>query len=68
MRVGIAMSNIRIKIGCWGSGVIGIMDFRAAVFLHGLAELSKIGERRNHPRTGLWIFVVSGRNLVGILE
>ena len=44
------------------------MEFRAAVFPHGLAELSKIGERRNHPCTGLWIFVVSCRNLVGILE
>ena len=44
------------------------MEFRAAVFPHGLAERSEIGERRNHPRTGLWIFVVRGRNLVGILE
>ena len=44
------------------------MEFRVAVFPHGLAELSKIGERRNHPCTGLWIFVVRGRNLVGFFE
>jgi hypothetical protein len=44
------------------------MEFCAAVFPHGLAERSEIGERRNHPRTGLWIFVVRGRNLVGSLE
>ena len=44
------------------------MEFRAAVFSHGLAEVSKIGERRNHPCTGLWVFVVRGRNLVGIFE
>ena len=44
------------------------MELRAAVFPNGLAELFKIGERRNHPRTGLWIFVVRGRNLVGVLE
>ena len=49
-------------------GVLGIMEFRAAVFPHGLAEVSKIGECRNHPCTGLWIFVERGRNLVGILE
>ena len=68
MRVCIAMGNIRIKIGCWRRGVIGIMEFRAAVFPHGLAEGSKIGERRTHPCTGLWCFVVRGRDLVGSLE
>ena len=62
------MSNIRIKIGCWRRGVIGIMEFRAAVFPHGLAERAEIGERRNHPRTGLWCFDVRGRDLVGSLE
>ena len=66
--VGIAVSNLCIKIGCWGRGVIGIMEFRAAVFPHSLAEVSKIGERRNHPCTGLWIFVVRVRNLVGVFE
>ena len=35
------MSDIRIKIGCWRRGVIGIMEFRAAVFPHGLAERSE---------------------------
>ena len=66
--VGIAMSDLCIKIGCWRRGVIGIMEFRAAVFPHGLAERSEIGERRNHPRTGLWCFVVRVRDLVGSLE
>ena len=69
MRVCIAMGNIRIKIGCsWRRGLIGIMEFRAAGFPHGLAERAEIGERRNHPRTGLWYFVVRGRDLVGSLE
>ena len=45
LRVCIAMGNIRIKIGCWRRGVIGIMEFRAAVFPRGLAEGSKIAER-----------------------
>ena len=58
------MGNIRIKIGCWRRGVIGIMEFRAAVFPHGLAERSEIGERRNHPCTGLWCFVIRVRDLV----
>jgi hypothetical protein len=62
------MGNIRIKIGCWRRGVIGIMEFRAAVFPYGLAERSEIGERQNHPHTGLWCFVVRGRDLVGSLE
>jgi hypothetical protein len=64
------MSYIRIKIGCWRRGVGGIRitEFRAAVFPDGLAELFEIGERRNHPRTGLWCFVVRGRDLVGSLE
>ena len=48
--------------------VTGIMEFCAAVFPHGFPKLSKIGERRNHPCTGLWIFVVMDRNLVWILE
>jgi hypothetical protein len=39
------------------------MEFRAAVFPHGLVERAEIGEHRNHPRTGSWIFVVRGRNL-----
>jgi hypothetical protein len=68
LRVCIAMGNIRIKIGCWRRGVIGIMEFCAAVFPHGLAECSEIEEHRNHPRTGLWIFVVRGRDLVESLE
>jgi hypothetical protein len=62
------MGNIRIKIGCWRRGVIGIMEFRAAVFPRSLAERSEIGERRNHPRTGLWHFVVKGRDLMGSPE
>ena len=62
------MGNIRIKIGCWRRGVIGIMEFRAAVFPHSLVERSEIGERRNHPRTGLCCFVVRVRDLVGSLE
>jgi hypothetical protein len=66
--VGIAASNLCIKIGCWSRGVIGIMEFRAAVFPRDLVEASKIGERRNHPRTGLWIFVVGVRNVVGSFE
>ena len=41
----IAMNDLCIKIGCWRRGVIGIMEFRAAVFPHGLAEISKIAER-----------------------
>ena len=68
LRICIAMTNIHIKIGCWRRGVIGIMEFHAAVFPHGLAECSKIGERRNRPHTGLWVFVVRGRDLVGSLE
>jgi hypothetical protein len=44
------------------------MEFRVAVFPHGLAERSEIGERRNHPRTGLWCFVARLRDLVGSLE
>ena len=44
------------------------MEFRAAGFPHGLAERAEIGERRNHPRTGLWYFVVRGRDLVGSPE
>jgi hypothetical protein len=68
LRVCIAVGNIRIKIECWRGGVIGVMEFRAAVFSHGLAERSKIGERRNHPSTGLWCFVVRVRDLVGSLE
>jgi hypothetical protein len=43
--VDITMSDLCIKIGCWRRGVIGIMEFRAAVFSHGLAEVSKIAER-----------------------
>jgi len=43
--VGIAVSDLCIKIGCWRRDVIGIMEFRAAVFPHGLAEVSKIAER-----------------------
>jgi hypothetical protein len=44
------------------------MEFRAAVFPHGLAERSEISEHRNHPCTGLWCFVVRVRDLVGSLE
>ena len=43
--------------------VVGIIEFRAAVFPHSLAERSEIGERRNHPRTRLWCFVVRGGDL-----
>ena len=43
--VGIAMIDLCIEIGCWRRGVIGIMEFRAAVFPRGLAEISKIAER-----------------------
>jgi hypothetical protein len=44
--VGIAVSDLCIKIGCWRRGVIGIiMEFRAAVFPRGLPEVSKIAER-----------------------
>ena len=43
--VGIAMSDLCIQIGCWRRGVIGIMEFRAAVFPNGLTEISKIAER-----------------------
>ena len=42
--VGIAKSDIYIEIGCWRRGVIGIMKFRAAVFPHGLTEISKLAE------------------------
>ena len=68
LRFCIAMGNIRIKIRCWRRGVFGIMEFLATVFPHGFAALSKIGERRNYPCTGLWCFVVRGRDLVGSLE
>jgi hypothetical protein len=44
------------------------MEFRAAGFPHGLADYSKIGEGRNHPCTGLQIFVVRSRDLVGSLK
>ena len=44
------------------------MEFLATVFPHGFAALSKIGERRNYPCTGLWCFVVRGRDLVGSQE
>jgi len=44
------------------------MEFRAVVFPHGLAERPEICERRNHPRAGLWCFVVRVRDLVGSLE
>jgi hypothetical protein len=42
--VGIAESDFCIKIGCWRRGVIGIKEFCAVVFPHGLAEVSKIAE------------------------
>jgi hypothetical protein len=43
--VSIAVSDLCIKIGCWRRGAIGIMEFRAEVFSHGLAEGPKIAER-----------------------
>ena len=42
---GIAMSDLCIKIGCWRRGAIGIMEFHAAGFPHGLTEISKLAER-----------------------
>jgi len=42
--VGIAMSDLCIKIGCWRRGVIEIMKFLSAVFPHGLAKVSKMAE------------------------
>ena len=39
-----------------------------AVGPHGLTKRSKLGERRNHPRAGLWCFVVGVRDIVGSLE
>jgi hypothetical protein len=47
--VSIAKSNLCIEISCWRSGFIGIMEFRAAVFPHGLTEISKLAEGGNHP-------------------
>ena len=43
--VSISVSDLCIKIGCWRRGVIGITEFCAAVFPHGLAEGFKIAER-----------------------
>jgi ACT domain-containing protein len=42
--VSIAESNLGIEISCWRRGVIGIMEFRASVFPHGVTEISKLAE------------------------
>ena len=68
LRVSIVVGNIRIKIGCWRGGVSGVVQFLVAVGPHGLTERSKLGERRNHPRAGLWCFGVGVRDLAGSLE
>ena len=42
--VSIAKSDLCIEISCWRTGVIGIMEFRAAVFPHGLTEIPELTE------------------------
>ena len=42
--VSIAESNLGIEISCWRGGVIGIMEFRAAVFPHGVTEIPEFAE------------------------
>jgi hypothetical protein len=61
-------SNLGIEISCWRGGVIGIMEFRASVFPHGMTEIPELTEGGNHPCTRLWIFVVRVRDVVGIFE
>ena len=47
---------------------IGIMEFRASVFPHGVTKIPELTEGGNHPCTRLWIFVVRVRDVVGILR
>jgi uncharacterized membrane protein SpoIIM required for sporulation len=42
--VRIAESNLGIEISCWRRGVIGIMEFRASVFPHGVTEIPELTE------------------------
>jgi hypothetical protein len=42
--VSIAKSDLCIEISCWRRGIIGIMEFRAAGFPHGLTEIPKLAE------------------------
>ena len=42
--VSIAESNLGIEISCWRGGVIGIMEFRASVFPHGVTEIPELTE------------------------
>ena len=44
------------------------MQFLVAVGPRDLTERSKFGEHRNHPRVGLWCFVVGVVDLMGSLE
>ena len=42
--VSIAESNLCIEISCWRRGVIGIMEFCASIFSHGITEIPELTE------------------------